>query len=784
MSKTRSGNFKLGASPRLWQALAALLGLVALWLGWSAFSQWRDERALRALESLRDQVVASAGQALAAQRKQLEQRLANPAVQAALASDNLDASIVLAQGWKGAKQVEILPVDLEAVYAGLPKSGYARAALLERALQTNAAVAGSVRDGTGNALGVAAPARSADGQVRGVAFAMLPLSSLTASLQQGEPPAGAYVALRHGAANLLEKGDAALAEQSESLARAVPDTPLRVVAAMPDASAGPWGLGWLGCAIGALLCLGLAALAMYGSRHGFAKLVPVRRKPGEAVADDAELTLQQAMQRAPVPPPPVPMHENTASAPPANPGDLDPGIFRAYDIRGVVGKNLNVRVAEQIGQAIGTLMEEQGLNDIVVGRDGRLSGPDMAAGLIEGLREAGRNVIDIGMVPTPVAYFGAYKLRTGCCVSVTGSHNPPDYNGFKIVVGGQTLSGDAITDLYRRIHEGRLFRAQAHPPLQQRDLSADYIERIASDVRLDRPLKVVVDAGNGVAGEIAPKLLEAIGAEVIPLYCEIDGTFPNHHPDPSEPHNLEDLVKSVKQFDADLGLAFDGDGDRLGVVTRDGHNIFPDRLLMLFAADVLERNPGAQVIYDVKCTGKLQGWILHHGGQPLMWQTGHSLIKGKMRETGAALAGEMSGHFFFQERWYGFDDGLYSAARLLEILAARMESPSEVLDALPSGVATPEIKVDVPSGTPHAVVTRFVDRAHLVRAVRFEGAELSTIDGLRADWPDGWGLVRASNTTPVLVLRFEADNREALARVQTAFREHLHEVAPDLKPTF
>ncbi len=329
-----------------------------------------------------------------------------------------------------------------------------------------------------------------------------------------------------------------------------------------------------------------------------------------------------------------------------------------------------------------------------------------------------------------------------------------------------------------------MFEASAHASLQQRDLAPDYIQRIVGDIRLARPLKVVVDAGNGVAGEIAPKLLEAIGAEVIPLYCDIDGTFPNHHPDPSEPHNLEDLVKSVAQFGADLGLAFDGDGDRLGVVTRDGHNIFPDRLLMLFAADVLDRNPGAQVIYDVKCTGKLHGWIAQHGGEPLMWQTGHSLIKAKMRETGAALAGEMSGHFFFQERWYGFDDGLYSAARLLEILAARPESPGAVLDALPGGVATPEIKVDVPGGDPHAVVSRFIHRAHLVRAVRFEGAELSTIDGLRADWPDGWGLMRASNTTPVLVLRFEADNRDALARIQTAFREHLHEVAADLKPTF
>ena len=457
---------------------------------------------------------------------------------------------------------------------------------------------------------------------------------------------------------------------------------------------------------------------------------------------------------------------------------VDPGIFRAYDIRGVVGKTLSVPVAELIGQAIGSVMAEQGLTEVVVARDGRLSGPELSTGLIEGLRKAGRDVIDIGMVPTPVAYFAAFHLRTGTCVAVTGSHNPSDYNGFKIVVGGETLSGAAITDLYTRISEGQLHSAE-RGGLTQREIAEDYVQRIASDVQLARPLKVVIDAGNGVAGEIAPVLLEAIGAEVVPLYCDIDGTFPNHHPDPSEPDNLLDLASTVKRFDADLGLAFDGDGDRLGVVTDDGHVIFPDRLLMLFAADVLERNPGAMVIYDVKCTGKLQGWTLRNGGTPLMWQTGHSLIKAKMRETGAELAGEMSGHFFFQERWYGFDDGLYAAARLLEILAARDDqTPSEILDALPDGVSTPEIKVEVPSGDAHAIVQAFVE------AARFDGARLSTMDGLRADWDDGWGLLRASNTTPVLVLRFEASDAAALERIRSAFRSQLQAVAPELKPRF
>ena len=423
-------------------------------------------------------------------------------------------------------------------------------------------------------------------------------------------------------------------------------------------------------------------------------------------------------------------------------------------------------------------MADKGLSDIVVGRDGRLSGPDMVAGLVEGLRKAGRNVIDIGLAPTPVVYFAAYHLRTGSCVSVTGSHNPPDYNGFKVVIAGETLSGNAITDLYTRIAEDRLHEGGGLGNMQHRDVSEEYVARIASDVQIDRRLKVVVDAGNGVAGMIAPQVLEAIGADVTPLYCEVDGTFPNHHPDPSEAHNLEDLVQMVKRLDADLGVAFDGDGDRLGVVTREGVNIYADRLLMLFAADVLERNPGAVIVYDVKCTGRLPGQILRHGGSPLMWKTGHSLIKAKMRETEAELAGEMSGHFFFKERWYGFDDGIYAAARLLEILASKSQSPSEVLNALPDGVSTPEIKVDAPDGDPHTFVERFRNNA------KFEGGRLSTIDGLRVDWPDGWGLVRASNTTPVLVLRFDADSRDALLRIQDVFREQLHAVRPDLKLPF
>ena len=751
--------------------LVALFALLAVWLGWGGVQQWRDADLEEGLQQARDSVLSASQQTLAGQLKQLADRVAAAPVQTALrAGDNAAAARAIGEGWKGASQAQVLPADLETAYAAPADFGFSKLALLEAALSENKPVARVVREGKQSQLGLAAPAGD------GVAYLVVPLTLLTGSLDQAAVPAQAYVAIRQGGYTIRETGNPSLAGGAESLARPIGETGMRVVAATPDGTEGPMGLGAISSMVAAVLSGVLAVLALLVMR-GRLNLNPGAK---HASAADNEPTLVQALQREPLPRAPArETIEKDADVVTANNKhiEVDPGIFRAYDIRGVVGETLSVEVAERIGQAIGTVLEEQGLTDIVVGRDGRLSGPELSAGLIEGLRKAGRNVIDIGMAPTPVAYFAAYHLRTGSSVAVTGSHNPPDYNGFKIVVGGQTLSGDAITDLYTRISENRLHQTATPGTLQQREVDADYVQRIADDVQMDRPLKVVVDAGNGVAGDIAPRLLEAIGAEVIPLYCEVDGTFPNHHPDPSEPHNLEDLIQTVKRFDADIGLAFDGDGDRLGVVTKEGEIIFPDRLLMLFAADVLERNPGALVIYDVKCTGKLQGWILSHGGTPLMWQTGHSLIKAKMRETGAELAGEMSGHFFFQERWYGFDDGLYSAARLLEILAARAETPSEVLNALPNALSTPEIKVPV-AGSPHEIVARFVASA------QFEGARLTTIDGLRADWEDGWGLVRASNTTPILVLRFEADNKEALARIKDEFRAHLSKVAPEITATF
>jgi len=482
---------------------------------------------------------------------------------------------------------------------------------------------------------------------------------------------------------------------------------------------------------------------------------------------------------------PKPEAVKPAPAPVAKPApaptqvNVDPAIFRAYDVRGVVGKSLTPGVAKLLGQSIGTVMREKGLREIVVGRDGRLSGPELAGALADGLRLAGIDVIDVGAVPTPVVYYAAYRFNTGCGVAVTGSHNPPDYNGFKIVVGGETLSEGAIQDLYQRITTGAL-ESDGGGTLRLVDVVPDYIERITADVQTERPLKIVVDCGNGIPGAVAPQVLEGIGCEVIPLYCEVDGSFPNHHPDPSDPHNLEDLILSVKQTGADLGLAFDGDGDRLGVVTRSGEIIFPDRTLMLFARDVLSRQPGATIIYDVKCTGHLKGQILDAGGSPLMWRTGHSLIKAKMRETGAELAGEMSGHFFFKERWYGFDDGIYAGARLLEILAGDIEgrTPEEIFATCPKGVSTPELKVEMAEGEHYRFIEKFREKAN------FGEATLVTIDGVRADWPDGWGLVRPSNTTPILVLRFDADNEQALKRIQDVFRTQLLAVDPALKLPF
>lgn len=446
-------------------------------------------------------------------------------------------------------------------------------------------------------------------------------------------------------------------------------------------------------------------------------------------------------------------------------------IFKAYDIRGIVDQSLTVTHVEAIGHAIGSEARARQLTSIAVGRDGRLSGPSLSEALIRGIRKSGVGVLDVGMVATPMLYYAAFEHCNFSGVMVTGSHNPPEYNGFKIVLGGETLAAESIQALRLRIDSQNLAHGDGN--YAQRDIGDDYIQRVVNDVRLDRPMKIVVDCGNGVTGAFAPALYRQLGCDVYELFCDVDGAFPNHHPDPSMPDNLRDVIHALATTDAEIGLAFDGDGDRLGVVTKDGNIIYPDRQLMLFAADVLSRNPGGQIIFDVKCTRNLAPWIEQHGGVPIMWKTGHSFIKAKLKETNALLAGEMSGHFFIKERWYGFDDGLYAGARLLELLS-HAENMDYVLNSLPDSINTPELQIRVQEGENHALI------AALQRDARFENAQqVITIDGLRVEYVDGFGLARASNTTPVIVLRFEAENEAALERIQQDFRDNILRVMPD-----
>jgi len=455
---------------------------------------------------------------------------------------------------------------------------------------------------------------------------------------------------------------------------------------------------------------------------------------------------------------------------------ISPTIFKAYDVRGVVPSTLDEDVAEALGRAFGTIAQREGEKTVAVGRDGRLSGPSLSAALIRGLAASGMEVIDVGMVTTPMLYFAASTLcRSG--IQVTGSHNPKDYNGFKMVMAGRAIYGEEIQALRRMIEDGTARLAAEPGPVRQVDVYADYRDRIVSDVKLARPLRIVVDSGNGIAGASAPAIYRALGCEVIELFSEVDGNFPNHHPDPSKPENLRDLIAKLKETGADLGMAFDGDGDRLGLITRDGNNIFPDRQLMLFAQDVLSRVPGGTILFDVKCTQRLAPAIRAAGGEPLMFKTGHSLIKAKMKEVDSPLGGEMSGHVFFKERWYGFDDGTYAGARMLEILSKQAD-PSAVLDALPTSFSTPELNVKCAEGEPHRLVDQLVAKA----AGGFgDGAQVSTIDGVRVDWADGFGLIRASNTTPVLVLRFEGHTQEALHRIEAEMLALLRSVKPDAK---
>ncbi|WP_427501303.1 phosphomannomutase/phosphoglucomutase [Methylomonas sp. MED-D] len=509
---------------------------------------------------------------------------------------------------------------------------------------------------------------------------------------------------------------------------------------------------------------------------------PISLNTAPIVLNTAPITLGQPADAEPGPPPhPAPASSSAPkpSAPPPRPARNDfADSFRGYDIRGVVGRGLTQDGVRDIGAAFASLALEQQVPTVVVGRDGRLSSPALAEALVAGIRSTGCNVLDIGLVPTPLLYFVARHCEGRTGIMITGSHNPPDYNGLKLVLNGETLAGPAIQQLKQRtlardFRQGELGKVELNTAF-----SNEYIGTIADDVHLVRPMKVVVDCGNGAAGLLAPLLLKTMGCDIVELFCDIDGHFPNHHPDPSKPENLADLIGAVKHYGADVGVAFDGDADRLGVVDSSGKIIWPDRQLMLFARDVLAGKPGSEVIFDVKCSKHLEEQIRKRGGQPLMWKSGHSMMKAKLHETGAALAGEMSGHIFFNDRWFGFDDGLYAAARLIEILSADMRSSSDVFSDLPDSISTPELLIPLAEGEAAAVMTQLAGNA------RFPNAKVIDIDGLRIEFADGWGLIRASNTTPALTARFEADTKDALRRIQDQFKQLLLQIKPDLDLPF
>ena len=454
-------------------------------------------------------------------------------------------------------------------------------------------------------------------------------------------------------------------------------------------------------------------------------------------------------------------------------------IFRAYDIRGIVETDLTPDNVYLIGKAFATECHKKGVTDVVLGRDGRLSGLALVEALSKGITETGVNVINVGMVPTPVTYYATFELNTGTCIMVTGSHNPPEYNGLKMMLAGETIFGDTIMALRDLIVNDALHQSDTKGSTKTVDLEERYLARITSDIKIERPLKIAVDCGNGVAGELAPKLFKQLGCEVIELFCDIDGNFPNHHPDPSKPENLQDIIKCIDENSCDLGLAFDGDGDRVGVIDNNGKVIWADRQMILYARDVISRNPDAKIIYDIKCSRLLPQEIQKAGGQAEMWKTGHSFIKARLKETGALLAGEMSGHIFFKERWYGFDDALYAGARMLEILAQQTQTAGEIFDALPDSINTPELGITFANeGENFAFVKAFQDNA------QFGNAQLTTIDGLRADFDNGWGLCRASNTTPSIVIRFEADDETSLKTIQDSFRKQMLAIDSNLDLPF
>jgi phosphomannomutase/phosphoglucomutase len=640
------------------------------------------------------------------------------------------------------------------------------------------------------------------------------LASLAPALATGlAPPERGALELKQQALSLAFQGDPALKQAEPDGAAPVPGTPWTVAYwGQPSGAVGsPWFLALLGLAValgGGGIYLGYrwCAGALRHDQDNLALMVrdllsakayrkyPLRLKEMRRLEIHLEqlksLPVQAPSPEKPAAQPKPAGRETTAPPkPPVGPAayaattvpepalalesvDLSPAIFRTYDIRGVVGDTLSAEVLHLLGRAIGSEARERGEYTVAVARDGRVSSAELSRGLAQGLLRSGCSVIDLGLVPTPVLYFATHVLNTESGVMVTGSHDPADRNGLKIVIAGEVLAGPDLQKLRQRIEQGNFSSGTGQ--METRDLAPDYLERIAHDAQLGRSMKIVVDCGNGATGEIAPKLLEEIGCEVLPLFTQIDGSFPNHPPDPSRPDNLATLIRAVRQEGADLGVAFDGDGDRLGVVDSSGRIIGPDRQMMLLAADVLSREPGSDIVFDVQCTRHLAGHIVRNGGRPLMWKSGRSPMRAKLKETGALLAGEMDGHILFKERWYGFEDGLYACARLAEVLSADPRSTAEVFAELPEAVATPELRIPMPEGKNALFIERLREIAD------FPDARVSDIDGLRVDFADGWGLARASTASPSLALRFEADTPDALARIQKQFKNLMQQVDPGI----
>ncbi len=776
----------------------AVAVLASVGVGVSKFQGWSAEKRQQEVESTTERVASDVGAALAG----LEQ-----AIRAAVNEEEIARLIVagdrasiearqakLATAVDGIIAVHLLPAGFDLVDSqARPPLGYAFLDMLRSSASRGKAPApevhlfGDENQHVALLMRISDPAGNLVGHVRWAAD----VGILTRPIETATVPGDEYAELLQPLAKgpplvLASRGNEGYRQGGQSYQAAVPGSGWKVAYwTRRDPSAPGRSLGgWVMPGLGAALAIVLAAVGFNVVRRRRQEVAPA---PAPSAAEEAPVPKSapaapppEMLDSGPLPLPEVEETSDVASPPPepATTGGLSPVIFRAYDIRGIVGETLTPEIVRDIGRAIGTEAYERGQQTIVAGCDGRLSGPELLEALIEGLRSTGRDVIDIGRVPTPVLYFATYYLNTGSGVIVTGSHNPPEYNGLKMMLGGDTLFGDSVEALRTRIESGELMSGEGG--LQSMDVLPEYIRRVTEDipVALGNAFRVAIDCGNGIAGEVAPKLIRALGHDVVELFCEVDGNFPNHHPDPSNPENLRDLISAVKENEADIGFAFDGDGDRLGVVDGKGRVIWPDLQMMLYARDVLSRNQGAQIVFDVKCTSRLAAVITKLGGKPLMCKTGHSFIKDKMKETGALLAGEMSGHIFFKERWYGFDDAFYAAARMLELLLGFDKTPSEVFAKLPTGIATHELNIKMQEGVPPVFM------AKLLSSASFEGAKLTTIDGLRADFKDGWGLVRASNTTPCLVLRFEADNKEALARIQEQFRRALLAEDPSLSLPF